>query len=431
MGVIKVETFDVSPGASGTTHTLTNDVGALTNAFVKVNSSNDKASGPTGSTGNANPNDAHCGVQLTGTSELTFFKNTATTQRKMGEVWRYTGAPGGLDEFIVRGHLAVTVSGASATATVPGLVDRNLAVPFLSGISVDNASVNDYDASTVAVYLDGSGDLVVSRQATTGTLTAYVSVVEFTGGNWTIGHGISTSHDTTQELVTLNTDSTGTGGSVVDIGNWSNAFIEGTTQGDTAETGLSDNLFIAEPGGSTSQVRVFFQQDGGARNDGDAYVHVIANAGMVVTRDFNTNFPETNGTTGTLGFPAGTSTSELLDELALEWFADTSGVGTAHARGRVISRITDATGTITHWVHRSGNNVAIYYGVINLANVLGFEPVTITSAPTQVDIGDVDQTIVGTNFEAVQGAGAVYISDTPSVGTGTDVLQTIGDSGAG
>jgi len=427
MAVVKVETFDVSPSTDGTTHTLTNDVGSLTSAFVKINGSNDKGSGRVGSTGNAGPRDTHMGVSLTATDEITFHKGGTLQMRKMGEVWRYTGSPGGLDEFIVRGHLSITLAGgvASNTAAIPSLGDRNKVVPFLTGLSSTSTSTSDHDSTTVAVFVNASDELVATRQSTGQAITVYVSVVEFTGINWSVGHGVSTNHDTAQEIVTLNTDSTGTGGSVFDVGDWSNAFLEGTTQGDTAETGLSDNLFIAEPGATTTQVRVFFQQDGNARNDGDAYVHAVVNAGMVVTRDSNTNFPETNGTIGTLGFPPGTSSSALLDELALEWFADTSGVGTAHSRGRVISRITNASGTIEHWVHRSGNNVAIYYGVINLTGVQGVEPVTITSAPTQIDAGDLNLVVIGTNFEATQGAGTVYISDTASVGSGTNVVQSI------
>lgn len=427
MGIIKVETFDVSPSTDGTTHTLSNDVGAVTNAFVKVNGAQDKASGPAGSTGNAGPRDSHMGVSLTGTNQITFHKGGTVQMRKMGEVWRYTGAPGGLDEFIVRGHLSVTLgTGVSSnTATPTGIVNRNRVVPFLTGLSNTSTSVNDYDAATVAVFINSSGDLEVSRQSTGIAVTVYVSVVEFTGSNWTIAHAISSNHDTSAEIVSLNSDSTGSGGSTVDIDNWGNAFIEGSMQGDTSETGLSDNLIIMEPGSGTTQVRFFLQQDNNARNDGDAYAHVVHNPGMVVTREYNNNFPETNGTAGTTGFPVGTSLGTPIDELALEWFADTSGVGTAHARGRVIARITASTGTITHWVHRSGNSVAIGKGVINLANITGFAAVSITSAPTQIDVGDNDITISGANFESAQGSGNVYISDTPVIGTGTDVIQTI------
>jgi hypothetical protein len=44
--VVKVETFDVAVTTTGSTHTLTNDVGATSKAFVKRNTSSDKAGGP-------------------------------------------------------------------------------------------------------------------------------------------------------------------------------------------------------------------------------------------------------------------------------------------------------------------------------------------------------------------------------------------------
>lgn len=427
MGVIKVETFDVSPSTDGTTHTLTNDVGDVTSAFVKINSSSDKGSGPVGNTGDAGPRDVYMGVSLTDTDEITFHKGGTAQMRKMGEVWRYTGSAGGRDEFIVRGHLSITLAFGvvTNTTTIPGLSDRNRVVPFLTGLSTTSTSVTDYDATSIAVYVNSSGALVASRQTAGTAVTVYVSVVEFTGSNWTVAHGISSNHDTEEEFVTLNSDSTGTGGSVVDIGNWANAFMEVSMEGDTAETGLTDNLIIVEPGNTTDEVRFFLHIDPAGANNGDAYVHVIHNPGIVMARTFDLAFPETDGTLATVGFPTGASLTESIDEIALEWFADTTGTGTAHARGRIIARITDATGTISYWNHRVGNNVSVYSGLINLSNVSNLAPVTISSAPKPVATRGTNLTITGTNFESVQGTGAVYISDTPVIGTGTDVVQSI------
>ncbi len=44
MGVIKVETFDVSPTTSGGTHTLTTSVGTLADGFVKILATNEEYS---------------------------------------------------------------------------------------------------------------------------------------------------------------------------------------------------------------------------------------------------------------------------------------------------------------------------------------------------------------------------------------------------
>jgi len=411
MGVIKVESFDVSPTNDGDMHTLTNDVGNLSSAFVKINGASDKGSGRVGNTGNIGPRDTHMGARLTGTGEVTFHKGGTLQMRKMGEVWRYTGLPGGPDEFIVRGHLVVTLPAgtSSGSAPVPSLINKNDVVPFLTGLSSTSTSVSDFDAATVATHIDTNGDLVVSRRSTGIAITVYVSVVEFTGTNWTIGHAISANHDTAQEIVEINSDSTGTGGTAFSVGDWEHAFIEGSMQGDTSETGLSDNLIVMEPGGTPTQIRFFLHQDANARNDGVAYAHVLSNPAISVARESDTDFAETNGTVGTMGFPSGAPTNTPIDELSLEWFSDTSGVGTAHARGRVIARITDSSGTIEHWVHRTGNTVSVYWGVIDLSNVIGVARPVIDSTNDVVYDGGSNITVTGSNYQTVQGSGKLEI----------------------
>lgn len=375
---IKVESFDVDITTSGSTHTLTNDVGNVSNAFVRKITSTDKATGLVGNTDTMTPNNAHCGVQLTDTDELTFYKNNANTQKIVGEVWRYEGASGGDNEFIVRGTYAITVTGASATQAVSGLTNRNKAVPIYNGSSYTGTTTNDYDSATVGVYINSSDEIVVERQATTGTLTVYVTVVEFTGSNWSVGHAISSSHDTTTETITLNTDSTGTGGSTFDVGDWSTAMIiDASMQGDTAETGIADVCMLVSPtSASTTQIDFSMQDaDIGARNDGNAYAHVIQHDDLLVYRAKNTNLAEGNNTyTTTAAWPSGAPTTSDLDQLSMEWFVSSSGTGTAHARGRLTARITDPTGTIQNWVQRSGNTVYAYYGVADFSGVNDPEP---------------------------------------------------------
>lgn len=370
-GEVKVESFDVDV-ANGSTHTLTNDVGSTSSAFIRRPGPTDKASGgPIGSTANEAPDDAHIGMALTATDTITFYCTDATSRKVMGEVWRYTGPTGGANEFIKRGSYAVTLSGTSASQAVSGISDEDKCVPFITGISSSSASVNDWDSATVAAHMDGSGNLVVSRNNSTVTVTVYVDVMEFTGANWSVGHGVSSNHDAATETVTLNTDSTGTGGSTFDVGDWETAFIEANMGGDTNETGLADVLALVYPHADTDKVSFSVTDaDAGARNDATGYVHVVQHDDIIVKRANDANLAEGNNSYGTATWPTGASTSESLDELALEWFVSTSGTGTAHARGRLNARITDATGTIQHWVHRSGNNIAVRYGVIDLSGLL-------------------------------------------------------------
>ena len=218
-------------------------------------------------------------------------------------------------------------------------------------------------------HMDDGGNLVVSRNNSGTAGTVYVDVVEFTGTAWTVCHGYSNAHDTAQQTITLNTDSDGQGGATCDVTDWSTAtIIEATMEGDSGETGLSDTLALVRPGGTTNAVVFDVQQDGNARNDGEAWMHVLQNDGLIVTRASNANITEGNGTFGTASWPAGATTTAALNTLSLEWFSDTTGVGTAHMRGGLHARIT-AAGTIQHWIHRSGNNVGVEYGVVELSGV--------------------------------------------------------------
>ena len=376
---ILVETFDVDVSSDGQTHTLTNDVGSLSSAFVWVNNCSRRSSaGRTDSTANGSSGWDGVGVELTATDTITFRRlSTATgTVKVVGEVWRYVGAPGGANEFIVRSHAQVSVAAgtSSGSTAIAGITDRNDCIPFNNGCE-QSANGNSASFHTIcyALHLDSSNNLVASKNNTAvagQSYEVYSAVVEFTGSNWSVGHAISSAHDTALETVTLNTDSTGAGGSTFDVGNWDNAFIEASMGGDSTETGLADTMAEAYPAGTTTQV-VFgmFAFDGSSRNDADAYIHVAVNSNMTVTRDRLSNVAEGNGTYGTVGFPAGTNLTRDITHLALEWYPGTTGTGNAHARGALGARITDAGGTVQHWVHRSGNTVDISYGIIDLSQV--------------------------------------------------------------
>jgi hypothetical protein len=428
MGVIKVETFDVTITNNLDTHTLTNDVGNLDYAFVRVISSTDKGFGPTGSTGNANPNVVGCAAQLTATDTITFYKTTSTAVRVMGEVWRYTGSAGGADEFIVRGRHSGIVTGTEISVSTSGIVDRNKVTPIYQGFTTASTSVSDYETCTLAMHVDSTNSIIFSRNNSGTSVTGYGVIVEWIGSNWKVGHGFSDSHDSTMETVTLNEDSAGEGGLSFDVGDWSRAMIiDATMEGDSTETGLADVQAAVYPGSTTSTIQFGPDDyDGNSANDGKGYAHVIVNSSLIVNRASNTNLSEGNGTTGTAPFPVGSSTSESLDELSLEWFVGTSGTGTAHARGRLTARITAASGTITHWVHRSGNNVRVDYGVVELAALDNLANVTINSVDGDNIVSNTQNGVIilGLPFEAVQGTGKIELVENNNY-TGTIVLQSV------
>lgn len=419
MGVVKVEQFDVDVN-NGAIYTLSNIVDT-SKAFVRHTSSSDRCSGLIGTTGNLGPRDAGIGGLLTGSNQVSFYSGTASNQKFIGEVWRYTGS-GGASEFVVRDHMTIVipVGQSQAVQAITNLGDRNKVIPFLTGIKSTSTSVNDFDSTTVTVYVNALGEVVAKRGATTVEVTAYIEVVEFTGSSWSVGHGISTSHDGSLDTVTLNSDSTGAGGSTFDVGSWNSAFIEGTMAGDNGgETGLSDVLARFYPGANTTSVVVDILSDGKARNDNDAYIHVLTHASINATRGDAVNLAEGNNSYGTpVSFAP---TGALLEDLALEWYSDTSGVGTAHARGRLNAKIA-TDGTIAHWVHRSGNNVNARHGVIDLTYVDDILRPKIATAPSSL-LASGNMTITGERFGATQGE--IYISES-SVFADAKTKMTVG-----
>lgn len=342
MADIRIETFDVNVGATGQTYTLAQDVGNVNNAFIRNNTGTRKMSaGPTGSTGNTAPNVGGVGIELTGTNEITFHRDSATEVKCVGEVWRYIGPPGGEHEFIVRGRFAIALTGTSASQAVSGIVTEGDCVPFITGILCNTTSTSDWNDATVAAHMDGSGNVVVSRNNSGVACTVYVTVVEFTGSAWSVGHAVSNNHDTSSETVTMNTHPSGAGGSTFDVTDWTTAFIEGLMGGDSGETGLADTLGVWYPAAGTTQI-IFSvtDADSGARNDATAYAHIIQNDSLVVYREVNTNVAEGNGSYGTVAWPTGAPTDQETRHLALEWYVSTSGTGTAHMRGSLGARVT-------------------------------------------------------------------------------------------
>ena len=374
MANIAIETFDIDVGANGSTYILTNAAVGTDAAFVRLNSGTRKSSGgPIASTASIGPDMGNVGIELSGINTLTFHRSDTTTVKLIGEVWRYTGPPGGEHEFVVRAHTAVTIStgNASGSQAVVGIVNEDKCVPFMTGSVTSQASNSSWDQATIAVSMDGSGNVVASRNNTGGEITVYVDVVEFTGAAWNIGHGRSASHDSASETVALNTHVDGVSGSTFDTGDWSTALIEASMEGDSSETGLADTLALVYPDTSTSQV-IFSvtDADAAAQNDGVGWVHVMQNSSLIVTRALDTNVNEGDGSYGTIAWPSGANTTRGADQIGLEWYTSTNGTGTAHMRGSLNARIIDPTGTIQHWVHRTGNTVIVRYGVVDVSGLV-------------------------------------------------------------
>lgn len=392
MADIRVDRYEFN--CAGATGTLSiTDVGDVNKAFIRnINSTLKSSGGQVGNTGTLGPDDIGCGLELTDTDEITYTKGTANTVKIMFEIWVYVGPDGGEYEFIIRDRESLQLSNGQSSATrTLTLPDRNRCIPILTSFKSEQGSNANFEIATLAVHIDTSNNVVVSRNNTGAgsTVTAFFTVVDFIGSGLNVGHGISTAHDAVGLAgysVSLNTDSTGSGGSTFDVGDWSTAMIlDASMEGDTSETGLADCYIVYEPNTTTSVTASM--GDNNARNDGVSYVHVLQADNLIVDRYSNDNIPEGNNTYGTNLTVSGVNASTPLDQLSLEWYVSTTGTGTAWARGVVAAQLTSYN-TIQHWVHRSGNNVKVRAGVVDMSALIS------TSSGGQI------KTYTGTQFEA-------------------------------
>lgn len=416
MGVIQVETFDVDVTSEGQNFTLANALPSTEYGFVRNTNPRGHSGGPVGSTANSGPDDMSGYAYVSSTTQLTLGRQLGT-HKVVGEVWRYTGAPGGVDEFIVRDRLQVTLTNAGpVTTAVSGVVDRNKCICFITGKTCTQSNQNNMAEMGAIAFLDVNGDLVVERGTGTSTLVVYVTVVEFTGDNWTVAYG-KTSFSSGAKNLYL--DSRGDQGAQPTI-DWTSAFLAEIRQagGNGSNDAIEDISFVAEAGDSNTFVQTV---DSTGANTGSGFVHVLQNGAMNVARTMASRSISNNNTYFNETFPVGITLSDV-SESCLEWSVFSDGGGTAHGRGSLCARLTSAT-NIQSWVHRNGNSAQYRYGVIDLANVLGIAAVTITSAPTQIDVGDQNLTISGDNFISPQGGGNVYISDSPVLGSAAEVIQ--------
>ena len=135
-------------------------------------------------------------MEFTDTSTITFTRSTTSGDcRLYWEIWEYTGARGGDNEFIVRGQGVsneLTSLDTYVDMTVSGVSTVNDCVVFLTGVRNSSSSVLDYFAHTFHAYLLNQTTVRIERQAVGVSVWGSYAVVEFTGANWTVQSGTHT-----------------------------------------------------------------------------------------------------------------------------------------------------------------------------------------------------------------------------------------------
>ncbi len=370
-------------GNSGSTNTSFTAVSALSSAFALPSNNRKTHAGRSDSNDNALEGDDMAGARvLTGTGTLTYYRESGSRSENMSfqtNIWEYTGAPGGANEFIVRGRYAVDVNAANFTnvdLTSAGIVSPNKCIPFITGIMNDD-SANGADSATGIAHLDSATNLIVRRGTdnSANNVRFYITLVEFTGSNWTVLHGNAAGTTAATGSITLydGYDATGT---ATNVSNWSNSIIFTHSKAETAASGgvkenISSQWPIMSPGSDNQTVDWTFDAGRATTNNSNRhFIHILNNTDINVTRFTDTSSAD-NETTIDITSAGLTN----LNQSMVLGSMITAGTGNGYGQGwrnYYLNSITQAA----HWCHRSGN----VGGVSHNIQIIDFY-----TAPTQTE----------------------------------------------
>lgn len=357
-------------GNSGGTTSSFTAVSDVNNAFALANNNRKGTAGPSTSSGTFNADDLSGARVLTASNTLTYYReigSMTTNTRFNSSIWEYVGPPGGNNEMIIRGRYAVSLNGGtnSTTQALSGILNADNCIPFITGIKT-NVTTQGADSGTAIAYLENATTLRVQKGTNNNNVTVYVTVVEFTGSNWTVLHGDSGNTSSDNGTITLRDNSDGTG-TATNVSDWNEAIIFTQHRGDNTNNGtndaLADNWPIAEPGSNDQRVDWSFNSNHDSNGTNRQFVHVLNNANLGVTRyqDTSNTFLATNINITSAGL---TDVNQAL----IVGTSISSGAGTAYARGWR-NYYLNSTTQASHWSHRSGNFMAHEIQIIDLAGL--------------------------------------------------------------
>jgi hypothetical protein len=373
---ISVQRGTTVANVSGSTQAIT-AVSSLSSAFARNLCNRRHSGGSNVSGGNMECDDISCALRLTATDTITFERiSTAGFLDVVAawEVWEYTGSPGGANEFIVRGRYQLTMGNGTRTAStaVSGVVDHNRCIAFIGGYLCDHTT-DAADSITGTAYVDSSNNLQVDKGGNNAeTVSIWVTVVEFTGSNWTVHHGRQEGGGSAVDsgTIALRDESNGTGGSTSSVSDWANAAIFHQFRANLLaeeDDSIADTSAVYYPGGTNGTVT--YQHDANHVDSASAgsrnlhHVNVLENADLSVSR-----YTDTQNAAGVMNVNITSAGLTDLSASALEVSRHSSGNGTAYMRGWVIGEISSLT-NVELQCHRSGNAIQSRIQVLDLSAI--------------------------------------------------------------
>ncbi|TGV04600.1 LamG-like jellyroll fold domain-containing protein [Flavivirga rizhaonensis] len=355
----KIQHLQDDIGNGGGNNTSFTAVSSLNNAVALANNNRKTHGGSNGVTVAREGNDMAGGRVLTTTGTLTYYRESGSQNentRFETSIWEYIGTPGGKNEFIVRGRYTIDLNGGTYTVdqAISGITNKDNCIPFITGI-MNDSDTDDADSATAIAYLTSGSNLRVEKGGTNiPNVRVYITLVEFTGSNWTVLHGDSgeTANDT--GTITLKDRSDATG-STTDVSNWTNAIIFSQHRGDTATGGTNDanadNWPMMDPGSNTRSVDWTFDSSHDSDGTNRHFIHVLNNSEVVVTRYSDTSTAAS--------FTRDITSAGLTDLSQAMVVGSTyhSGTGAGYGRGWRNYKLNSLT-QAEHWVHRAGSGAS-------------------------------------------------------------------------
>ncbi|MCF8273728.1 MAG: choice-of-anchor D domain-containing protein [Flavobacteriaceae bacterium] len=413
----KVQHIQDDVARSGGTNTGFTAVNSINSAVELSNNNRKSNAGSPTTSANLNGDDLAGARQLTSANTLTYYRESGSLTNDMRfntSIWEYIGPSGGGNELIVRGRYAVSLNGGTNSITQPltGIGNANKCIPFITGI-MNNSTSQDADSGTALAYLENATTLRVQKGSNGNNVTVYITLVEFTGSNWTVLHGDSGNVSSDTGTITLRNGSDGTG-TATNVSGWSDAIIFSHFRADTNASGTNDAIAdlwpITEPGNNNQRVDWTFHSEHDSSGTNRHFVHVLVNSGLNVTRfqnSSNSAFETTINITS-----AGLSD---INQALIVGSSTSSGTGIAYARGWR-NYYLNSTTQAAHWSHRSGNTMSHEIQIIDLSGLqTTFSGPEINIQGNGVNIPDGNTTIStldDTDFGTVVIAGGASVSHT-------------------
>lgn len=404
-------------GRNGGTSTSFSAVSSLNNAIELANNNRKTHAGSPTNGGNKEGDDMAGGRQLTNVNTLTYFRESNSVNRDTRfntSIWEYIGPTGGENELIVRGRYALTLNGStnSVTQALTGVVNANKCIPFITGISNDTTR-DDADSATAIAYLENATTLRVQKGSDDNNVTVYITVVEFTGANWTVLHGDSGNTGLDSGTMTLRDASDGTG-TPTNVSSWNQAAIFSHFRGDNEDSGKNDAISdlwpVITPGSNNQTVDWTFHSNHDSDGENRHFAHVLVNTGLNVTRFQNTarSFGETIINITTAGLSD-------VNQALIVGSSTSSGNGTAYGRGWRNYYLKSAT-QAAHWAHRSNNTLSHEIQIIDLSGLQTSYPgteINVKENGTTIPNGNTAiQLIDNTDFGELETTGAISVAHT-------------------